>query len=100
MKQIITFNHISKTLTNERQQELQQLYHFYHKQAICYRWLYKLALDLTAAALVAVGGIAGVTLNPIVIGTLSGTGVLIGTYTNKSRLTHNVEMSVLSSTHH
>ena len=59
---------------------------FYHKLATCYRWMYrrcnldgcKLGLNVTSIGLTVVGTIVGsVTLNPIVIGSLTGCGVLV-----------------------
>lgn len=49
--------------------------------------------------LVVIGGIAGaVTVNPIVLGSISGPGVLIEGYLGKSNLRRKVEMSRFAAT--
>ena len=60
---------------------MKSLYRFYHKKFGLYRRAYKrlnLVCNLSSASLVACGMIAGdVTINPIVLGTIPGAGVLL-----------------------
>ena len=78
--------------------ELQALYKHYHKLFKCYQWKYKklrrikLTLEISSISLTVVGTITGaVTLNPIIIGCLAGSGVIIQGYLTKSDLIQRVD---------
>ena len=82
------FNHISRKLTQEQVNELTKLYHTYHKQYWCYKKMFKnfkrmdLALKLSSVVFTTTGAVVGsVTLNPIFLACISGTGVLLQTIT-------------------
>ena len=99
MKGVIDFNHISSDLSEEEVSKLKTWYRYYHKLQTCYKWKYKrlkrlrLSLNMTSAALVVVGSIAGgVTANPIVLGSISGPGLLIQGYITKSNINNKIEM--------
>ena len=90
---IIGFNHISESLAHDEVNKLKTLYRSYHKQHICYKWKYKtlrrlkLFLELTSIGLTTIGAIVGsITLNPIILGSLTGCGIMIQTYLTKSNL--------------
>ena len=83
-KSCINFNHICETLSNEEITKLKNWYTYYHKLYTRYKWRYKklkkvkLMLNMSSIGLTVIGGVAGtVTLNPIVLGCISGSGVLI-----------------------
>ena len=86
-RNIFNWNHISENLTDDQISELKALYKFYHKKY----WLHKasfksfkkkdMACSIGSALLVVTGTVVGgVTLNPIPLGTISGTGLLLKTY--------------------
>jgi len=92
-KNIFNFNHISEELSESQIIKLRNLYRFYHKQFICYKWKYqklkknKFALEMSSIALTVSGAIIGsVTLNPIPLAILSGSGVLIQGYSTNLEL--------------
>lgn len=88
-KTVMSFNHISKKLSD--------LYMYYHKLATCYRWKYKslrigISLNMTGIGLTVAGVIVGgVTLNPVILGFLTGAGVLIQGYLTKSGISNKTE---------
>ena len=98
MKKIIDFNHISSDLSAEEVEKLKRWFTYYHKLCTCYKWGYKrakktrLILNMASIGLTSMGIIIGsAIMNPIVIGVLSGTGILIQGYTAKSKLPSKVE---------
>ena len=95
---IIGFNHISDSLSYDEVNKLQALYRSYHRLQMCYKWKYKklrrlkLFLELSSIGLTTTGAIiGGVTLNPIILGSLSGSGIMIQTYLTKSDLNKRVD---------
>ena len=98
MKKIISFNHISPNLSEEEIKKNNSLNKNYHRLYMCFRWKYKklkrirLSLELTSLGSTAFGLIVGeVTLNPVLLGVISGPGILIQGYLTKSNLPNKVE---------
>ena len=92
-KESIQFNHISKELSQVQIIKFKTLYKYYHKLKNCYQWKYqklrklKLTLELSSIALTSLGVIIGsITLCPIILGSISGSGILIQSYLTKSDL--------------
>ena len=97
-KKIFNWNHISDKLSENQISELKALYKCYHRLYKCYQWKYKrlrrlkLTLELSSIGLTTVGSITGiVTLNPIILGTVAGTGVMIQAYLTKFDLDKRVD---------
>ena len=95
---IIGFNHISDSLSYDEVNKLQALYRSYHRLQLCYKWKYKklrrlkLFLELSSIGLTTTGAIiGGVTLNPIILGSLTGSGIMIQAYLTKSDLNKRVD---------
>ena len=95
---IIGFNHISDSLSYDEVNKLQALYRSYHRLQMCYKWKYKklrrlkLFLELSSIGLTTVGAIVGgITLNPIILGSLTGSGIMIQAYLTKSDLNKRVD---------
>ena len=95
---IIGFNHISNSLSYDEVNKLKTLYKSYHKLQMCYKWKYKklrrlkLSLELSSIGLTTTGAIiGGVTLNPIILGSLTGSGIMIQAYLTKSDLNKRVD---------
>jgi len=86
-KAIFNFNHINPNLTESDLSELKALYKYYHKKYQLFKMTYKyfkkveLACNIVSVSLVVTGTIAGgVTLNPIVLRTISGAGLILKTF--------------------
>ena len=99
VKKIMEFNHISTSLDEDEISKLKALYRTYHRLYKCYQWKYKklkrlkLTLELSSIGLTTIGSITGLaTLNPIILGSLAGPGVLIQAYLVKSDLNRMVNM--------
>ena len=93
------FNHISRKLTQEQVNELTKLYHTYHKQYWCYKKMLKkfkrmdLALKLSSVVFTTTGAVVGsVTLNPIFLASVSGTGVLLQTITTQKNFSKKLSL--------
>ena len=83
---VFQFNHIDNSLEKNEIEELKALYRFYHKKFICYKLLFNIfkkkdiVCKISSTVLVVTGTIVGgVTLNPIALGTISGSGVILKT---------------------
>ena len=87
MQNLFDFNHIDpSSIDKETQEELKKLYKYYHKLWWCHKKTVErlkkinLAVNLVSVSLVTAGTIAGaVTLNPIILGTITGAGLLLKT---------------------
>ena len=95
---IVGFNHISDSLSYDEVNKLKTLYRSYHRLLMCYKWKYKrlrrlkLSLELSSIGLSTTGAIiGGVTLNPIILGSLTGCGIMIQAYLTKSDLNRRVD---------
>ena len=78
-KNIFNFNHIDKTKTKEEIAEIKELYRYYHYRFWCYQKAYKyfkqinLAISMSSTGLIVIVTVAGsVTLNPVVLASISG----------------------------
>ena len=98
-KSIFNWNHISKELTEEQVAKLKALYKFYHKKYWLYKMTFKyfkkanLVCNIGSVALVVTGTVVGgVTLNPIVLGTISGVGLLLKTYSEAKNYKRKIEI--------
>ena len=102
---IFNFNHIDKNKTKEEIQEIKELYKFYHYRYWCYQKAYthykkvNLASNIVSAGLVIIGSVAGgITANPIIIGTVTGAGVLLKTFCETKNYKRKIETSKYAST--
>ena len=85
-KTIFDFNHIDPSLPEEQLEEIQKLYETYKRLWWCFKKVYQkqklldLVEKIVSSALVAGGVVAGgATLNPIVLGVISGLGLIVKT---------------------
>ena len=97
---IFNFNHIDKNKTKEEIQEIKELYKFYHYRYWCYQKAYthykkvNLASNIVSAGLVIIGSVAGgITANPIILGTVTGAGVLLKTFCETKNYKRKIKMS-------
>ena len=84
MRDIFEFNHIDQTLSAEKVKLLKDLYAFYHKKHYGYEKLHRsfrrknFVCNLSAGKLIISAAIAGgITLNPAVMATLTGVGLIL-----------------------
>lgn len=78
---------MSETIDENQIKELKSLYQFYHKKYWLFKMTFKyfkkadLICKILAASLIVSGTVVGgVTLNPIILGSVSGAGRLLKTY--------------------
>ena len=84
MQDIFEFNHIDQTLSKEKVKILKDLYAYYHKKHYGYEKLHhgfrrkNFVCNLSAGKLIISAAVAGgITLNPVVMATLIGVGLLL-----------------------
>ena len=102
---IFDFNHIDPHIQEEELEEIKNLFRFYHKRFWCLKRAHSrfkkmnLLMNLTSSGLVAIGAIAGgVTMNPIVLGVISGVGLIVKTASEMKNLKSKIEMSKFAFT--
>ena len=85
-KTILDFNHIDPSIPPEQLEEIQKLYSTYKRLWWCYKQVYQkqklldLAEKISSSVLVASGiVVGGATLNPVVLGVISGMGLILKT---------------------
>ena len=84
MRDIYEFNHIDQTLSKEKVKKMKDLYAYYHKKHFGYENLYcsfrrkYFVCNLSAGKFIISAEVAGgITLNPVVIATLTGVGLIL-----------------------
>ena len=102
---IFDFNHIDPHIQEEELEEIKNLFRFYHKRFWCLKRAHgrfkkmNLLINLASSGLVAIGTIAGgVTMNPIVLGVISGLGLVVKTASEMKNLKSKIEMSKFAFT--
>ena len=102
---IFDFNHIDPHIQEEELKEIKNLFRFYHKRFWCLKQAHSrfkkmnLLMNCTSSGLVAIGAIAGgVTMNPIVLGVISGVGLIVKTASEMKNLKSKIEMSKFAFT--
>ena len=85
-KTIFDFNHIDPNIPKEKLEEIQKLYATYKRLWWCFKKLHQkqklldLVEKIVSSVLVAGGVVAGgATLNPIILGVISGLGLILKT---------------------
>ena len=107
---IFRFNHIDKSKTKEEIQEIKELYKYYHFKLWIYQKVYKhfkklnLLLNITSSGLIVVGAVAGgLTANPAILGSISGAGLVLKTFseirTTKEKLRWLGLLTLLTTRH-
>ena len=99
MQDLFDFNHIDPSTDKETQEELKKLYKYYHKLWWCHKKTVErlkkinLAVNLISVTLVTAGTIAGaVTLNPVILGTITGAGLLLKTASEIKQYSNKISM--------
>ena len=102
---IFDFNHIDPHIQEEELEEIKKLFRFYHKRFWCLKRAHgrfkkmNLLINLTSSGLIAIGTIAGAaTMNPIVLGVISGLGLIVKTAMEMKNLKSKIEMAKFAFT--
>ena len=102
---IFNFNHIDKIKTKEEIAEIKELYKYYHYRYWCYPKVHKdfkklnLLINMSSTGLIAIGAVAGcLTLNPAILGIISGAGLALKTFSETKDYKHKIEMSKFAYT--
>ena len=97
---IFHFNHIDKSKTKEEMQEIKELYKFNHYKYWCHRQAFKyfkklnLAINMSSTGLIVTGAVAGgLTANPAILGSISGAGLALKTFSDTKNYKRRIEMS-------
>ena len=105
MKDLFEFNHIDNSLSESEIKTLKDFYKHYHKKYWCYKKSFKRfklldeTLSLTGVGLVIIGTIAGgITLNPIIMGVINGSGILITSLSKLKNYKKKTEMTQIAFT--
>ena len=84
MRDIHDFSHIDQTLSKEQVKKMKDLYAYYHKKHFGYEKLYRsfrrkyFVCNLSAGKfIISAAVVGGITLNPVVIATLTGVGLIL-----------------------
>ena len=103
MQDIFEFNHIDQTLSAEKIKLLKDLYSHYHKKHYGYEKLHRgfrrknFVCNLSAGKLIISAAIAGgITLNPAVMATLTGVGLLLKAVTSLKKFAKKMERADLA----
>ena len=95
MKDLFDFNHIDPAMDKETKKELEKLYKYYHKLWWCHKKTVRRLkqVNLASVGLITAGTIAGaVTLNAIILGVITGTGLLIKTTSEIKKYANKIEL--------
>ena len=102
---IFHFNYIDKSKTKEEIQEIKELYKYYHFKFWNYQKAYKyfkklnLLLNMSSTGLIVIGTVAGgLTANPAIIGSISGAGLALKTFSETKDYKKKIGMAKFSYT--
>ena len=105
MKDIFEFNRIDKSLSESNIKTIKEFYSHYHKKYWCFKKSckrYKIldeGFTISGICLVAVGTIVGgITLNPIVLGVINSSGIVVAGIRKKKNYKKKIEMSRIAFT--
>lgn len=96
---VFNFNHISSELSEDHRKALRALYRFYHKKYWLFKMTFKylkkieLTCNISSAVLMVTGTVVGsVTMNPIALGCITGSGLVLKTYVGAKNFKRKIEM--------
>ena len=100
MRNIFEFNHIDQTRSAEKVKILKDLYGYYHKKHYGYEKLHRgfqrknFVCNLSAGKLIISAAVAGgITLNPAVMATLTGVGLILKTVASLKKYDKKTEQA-------
>ena len=99
------FNNIDKNKSEQEIAEIKELYKYYHYRYLCYQKAYKyfkklnLLINMSSTGLIAIKAVAGgLTLNPAVLGSISGAGLALKTFSETKDYKRKIETSKFAYT--
>ena len=99
-KNIFNFNHIDKSKSKEEIAEIKELFKYYHYRYWCYQKAYKylkklnLVINMSSTGLIVTGAVAGgLTLQPAILGSISGAHLPLKTFSETKDYKPKIEMS-------
>ena len=102
---IFRFNQIDKSKTNEEIQEIKELYKYYHFKFWVYQKAYKhfkklnILLHIASTGLIVVGTVVGgLTTSPAILGSTSGAGLVLKTFSEGKNYKRKIEMAQFAYT--
>ena len=105
MKDIFEFNHIDENLSESEISTIKDFYKNYHKKYWCFKKSYKHfkrldeTISISGVCLVIIGTITGgITLNPIILGVVNGTGVILTNFGKMKNFKKKIEMTKIAFT--
>ena len=97
---IFRFNHIDNSKTKDEIEEIKELYKYYHFKFWIYQKAYKyfkklnLLLNMTSTGLIVVETVVGsLTASPAIIGSISGAGLALKTFSETKDYKKKIELS-------
>ena len=97
---IFRFNHIDKSKTNGEIQEIKELYKCYHFKFWVYQKAYKhfkklnILLNIASTGLIVVETVVGgLTASPAILGSISGAGLVLKTFSEGKNYKRKIEMA-------
>ena len=97
---IFRFNHIDKGKTKEEIEEIKELYKYYHFQFWVYQKAYKhfkklnILLNIASTGLIVVETVVGgLTASPAILGSISGAGLVLKTFSEGKNYKRKIEMA-------
>ena len=105
MKDVFEFNHIDNNLSESERKTLKDFYKHYDKKHWCFKKSFKRykildeTITLIGTGLVVIGTIAGgITLNPIILGVINGSGVIVVSISKVKNYKKKIEMTQIALT--
>ena len=96
---MFNFNHIDYSIGKDKIDKLKALYKHYHKKWWCSRKTFKgfkrksLLCSLGSTSLIVIGTlVGGLTMNPIPLAAITGTGLLLKSYTDVKKFDRKIDM--------
>ncbi len=104
MNHVIEFNHISNDLSEVEKNILVEIFYNYHFKNVCYRMSFRhfkiinIVLNIIAVGFI-IGTIVGtITLNPIILGSVTGGGIMLQTALKLKTFERKIEMTKFAYT--
>ena len=106
MKQdIFEFNQIDNLLSEDEIKTIKEFYEYYHKKFWCFKKPFKHfkildeTINISGIFLMIIGTISGgLTMNPIILGVLNGTGILLTNFGKMKNYKKKIEMTSIAFT--
>ena len=99
-KDIFEFNHSDNLLSEDEIKTIKEFYEYYHKKFCCFKKTYKHfkildeSINISGILLMIIGTIpGGLTMNPIILGVISGVGIVLTNVGKMKNYKKKIEMT-------